>query len=404
MRKTAQKNILFFQNSILPANGGVPRVSDIIATQLTSRGYKCYFVYYDKDNAAYADDIKLKVNFKGNYQHFEAAVLQFIKKNDIDVFVCQNTYFTSFIRLFKQIRLLYPAQLFLCFLHASPDYWQLTYKTRYDWFSPKFLTNTLKKTVKKIIYPFYNPYIATTAALYQICDRFILLSDSFKQPFIKLYGTPGVNSKLLTIPNPLTFDSYITPDELAGKQKVVLIISRLDESQKKISVALKIWKQLSPEHHHNWKLFIVGSGPDEGLYKKYVIDHQLSNVRFFGQQTDVIGYYKQASVFMMTSVWEGLPMSLLEAQQNGVVPIAFNNFSAIYDAVTDGENGYIIPGNNINDFTDKLSGLMEHTDLRRRMALTSVESSKRYHVTCIADQWEAVLNANGQKNPIQNLT
>jgi glycosyltransferase involved in cell wall biosynthesis len=394
MDSVANKNILFFQNSILPANGGVPRVSDIIATELNKRGNNCYFIYYDKDNDAYADDIKLKVNFKDNYQRFEDQILHFIEAKNIDVFVCQNTYFKSYISLFKQIRLLYPAKKFLCFLHASPDYWQLTYQTKFEWSAPGFLVNTIKKWTKKIVFSFYNPYIRSTKALYDLCDRFILLSDSFKEPFKKLYDTSKIDSKLCTIPNPLTFADYITSEELSAKERVVLIISRLDESQKKISAALKIWKHLSTKDRYNWKLFIVGSGPDEVLYKNYVDKHKLANVRFFGQHATVLHYYKQASILMMTSVWEGLPMALLEAQQNGVVPIAFDNFSALYDVVDDGENGYIVTDNNENEFIRKLSTLMNNDTLRHEMALRSVENSRRYHVTNVVNQWEELLDVN----------
>jgi glycosyltransferase involved in cell wall biosynthesis len=397
MNSIAHKKILFFQNSILPANGGVPRVSDIIATELTKRGHDCYFVYYDRDNELYTSDSKLKVNLKGNYQDFEREVLQFIEDRDIDVFICQNTYFSSFIRLFKQIRLRYPANPFLCFLHASPDYWKLTYQTKYEPSSPGYLFNSLKSWVKKVVFSIRNPYIKTTTELYHLCDRFVLLSESFKESFISIYSISDTENKLVSIPNPLTFADYITAAELAAKEKVVLIISRLDESQKKISVALKIWKLLSPDHQ-DWKLFIVGGGPDEQLYRNYVKDHQLKNVKFFGQQIDVIDFHKKASILMMTSVWEGLPMALLEAQQNGVVPIAFDNFSAIYDVITHGENGYIIKNNNEDDFAHSLSVLMQDSVIRRNMALKSVENSKRYHVSHIADLWEDLFSLD-----IQNL-
>jgi glycosyltransferase involved in cell wall biosynthesis len=395
MDNIAPKNILFFQNSILPANGGVPRVSDIIATELIIRGHECFFVYYDKDNELYTSDIKLKVNFKGNYQHFEQEVVQFIEESDIDVFVCQNTYFQPFIKLFKKIRQLYPSKLFLCFLHASPDYWQLTYQTKFERTSPGFFINTLKSWIKKVVFSVSNPYIKTTIALYNICDRFVLLSESFKKAFVEIYGISDNAQKLVSIPNPLTFADYITADALAAKEKVVLVISRLDESQKKISVALKIWKRLSRDNA-DWSLFIVGSGPDEQFYRKYVSDHRLENVKFFGQQIDVIDFHKKASILMMTSVWEGLPMALLEAQQNGVVPIAFDNFSALYDVITHGENGFIIKDNNENDFADSLAILMGNHLLRQNMALKSVENSKRYHVSHIADLWEDLFKLDKQ--------
>jgi glycosyltransferase involved in cell wall biosynthesis len=82
------------------------------------------------------------------------------------------------------------------------------------------------------------------------------------------------------------------------------------------------------------------------------------------------------------------------------VPIAFDNFSAIYDVVTDGENGYVIKDNNLQDFANKLSGLMGDDDLRRQMAFASVENSRRYHVSNIVDQWENMLTAKTNINTV----
>ncbi|MBD1394645.1 glycosyltransferase [Mucilaginibacter glaciei] len=393
MSISGNKNILFFQNSILPANGGVPRVSDIISKELIRRGYKCYFVFYDKDNNLYASDCKLKVDFKGNYQKLEMDIMRFAKEKQIDVFLCQNTYYNPFIKVFKQLRKVYPFKPFLCFLHASPDYWQFSFKEKIDFSSGSFLKNAIKKIAKKIVFIFRNPYLKTTTALYDLCDKFILLSDSFHESFLEIYQKEKKDNKLLTIPNPLTFDKYLLMEEISAKQKIVLIISRLEESQKKILSALRVWKLLPKSTRNSWKLMIVGSGPDEAAYKNYAKEHNLHDVCFTGQQVDVIKYYQQSSIFLMTSIWEGLPMSLLEAQQNGVVPVVFDNFSSVYDVVSDGDSGYIIKQNNVMEFRDKLCELMENEGLRRQMALNSIKSSKGYHVSNIVDQWERLLSS-----------
>jgi glycosyltransferase involved in cell wall biosynthesis len=393
MKALGNKNILFFQNSVLPANGGVARVSDIITKELIKRGYNCYFVFYDKDNALYSDEFKLKVDLKDNYETCEAAILKFVKENSIKIIVCQNTY-APYIRVFKQIKRMFPPVQLFCFLHASPDYWQFSSKERITLSSKRFVLNTVKKIAKKVVFSFYNPYIKTTSALYNLSDRFVLLSESFTDSFLKIYGFEEANNKLFTIPNPLTFNNFSSNNEIDTKKKTVIIVSRLEESQKRIFVALQIWKLLPKETRNTWKLKIIGTGPDELAYKNYAEEHALHNVDFEGQQTDVIRYYREASIFMMTSIWEGLPMSLLEAQQNGVVPIAFDNFSSLYDVVIDGKSGYIIKQNDIMDFTHKLCNLMEDQNLRRQMAYNAVESSKSYHVSNIVDKWEQLFITN----------
>ncbi|MEO6316829.1 MAG: glycosyltransferase [Chitinophagaceae bacterium] len=391
MTNPKKGNILFFQNSILPADGGVPRVTDIISKELGSRGYTSSFVFYDKDNSAYPANSKLQVTLQQPYHELEEQVLAFVAKGNFSFFICQNAYAGVFRKLYKKLRLLYPAVPFYCFLHASPDYWQLTYRARV---APgyKFFSSSIKRILKKIIYPFYNPYIRETSALYAICDKFVLLSDSFKPSFSRLYGTDKLNSKLVAIPNPLTFEPGVLTDRPQQKDKIVLMVSRLSEGQKRISAALKIWQQLQTPQFSDWQLSIVGSGPDETFYKDFTIQQGIKNVVFQGQHGNVLPFYKQAAVFIMTSVWEGLPMSLLEAQQNGVVPVAFDNFSALYDVVTDGENGFIIRDNNSSQFVHKLGMLMQDEELRKRMAAKAIETSQRYKVKKIADEWEKLFH------------
>ena len=96
---------------------------------------------------------------------------------------------------------------------------------------------------------------------------------------------------------------------------------------------------------------------------------------------------------MMTSIWEGFPLSLLEALQNGVVPVVFDNFSAIHDMISNEENGYIIANNDVERFVEKLSLLMHDKKNRQSMALNAVTLSKRYHVSVVADRWEALFAA-----------
>ncbi|GAB4031187.1 glycosyltransferase [Spirosoma jeollabukense] len=385
------KNILFFQNSILPSNGGVPRVSDVITKELKRRGYNCFFIYNNKDNESYPSHIKLKIDINQPYSQIEKLIFSFIEEKNINVFICQNLYSQTFIKVYKSIRNKYSMYPFICFLHASPDYWQSSFKIDNTLSKYKYLKNKLKNTAKSIIYPFYNPYIVTTVSLYEIADKFVLLSESFKIPFAKIYSINN-DDKLISLPNPLTFDTFPTLYDVINKEKIVLIVSRLVEDQKKISLALKLWNQLINDDNRDWKLCIVGSGPDEGEYKKYVNDNKLVNVTFIGETAHVDAYYQKASIFVMTSIWEGLPMALLEAQQNGVVPISFDNFSAIHDIISDGINGYIIHNNNLDQLSSKLNLLMNDDHLRNRLAINAIESSKRFHVSKIADNWELLIN------------
>lgn len=384
-----RKNILFFQRSVSLLDGGVPRVTDVISKELISRGYNCYFVYYQNDNDKYPADIKLRLDLDASFVTIKKAIIHFIILNKIDVVVCQNADSFRFIRIYRVLRLKFPKILFLRFLHASPDYWKMSSVLVNKPILRQFYS--LKSVVRNLIYSAYHPYISKTRSLYNIFDTFILLSDTFRDKFVALYLHRTSSTKLATIPNPLTFDSVDCSSPSFKSDRVVLIVSRLEENQKRISIALSVWEQITPTIRSGWRLVIVGSGPSERYYREIASNSELLDVEFVGHQWDVLSYYQAASIFLMTSSWEGFPMSLLEAQQNGAVPVVFDTFSAVTDILTNGVDGYIIQDMDKNGFLLAVTRLMQDHTLRSRMSKQAILNSHRFHVGRIGDMWERLL-------------
>ena len=94
---------------------------------------------------------------------------------------------------------------------------------------------------------------------------------------------------------------------------------------------------------------------------------------------------------MMTSSSEGWGLTLTEAQQYGVVPIAFDSYASLHDIIQDGENGFIIPNNNISEYIEKLKLLIINQDIRKEMASKCIESSKRFSQKNIIQEWIKLL-------------
>lgn len=90
---------------------------------------------------------------------------------------------------------------------------------------------------------------------------------------------------------------------------------------------------------------------------------------------------------MMTSAYEGFPMSILETMQCGCVPIAFDTFSAIRDLIEDGKSGYIVENDHFDDFAEKMYFLMQNEDVRAQMAENGMQLVQRYSVDNIMKQW-----------------
>ena len=67
---------------------------------------------------------------------------------------------------------------------------------------------------------------------------------------------------------------------------------------------------------------------------------------------------------MMTSAYEGWPMTLMEAMQNGCVPIVFDSFKAVYDIVDSDINGVIVSNGDMDTYHRELVRLMSDDNYR----------------------------------------
>jgi glycosyltransferase involved in cell wall biosynthesis len=94
----------------------------------------------------------------------------------------------------------------------------------------------------------------------------------------------------------------------------------------------------------------------------------------------------------MTSVNEGWGMTLLEAQQNGCVPVVMDSYSSLHEIITNNINGLIANNNDITDFISKLNLLTKNDDLRMSLARAGLESCKRFTADRIIQDWEALFS------------
>ena len=94
----------------------------------------------------------------------------------------------------------------------------------------------------------------------------------------------------------------------------------------------------------------------------------------------------KSKCFLMTSACEGFPMTLLEAQQCGCVPILYDSFASAKDVVTDGENGILIENRDKEAYVTALKKLMKDDALRNRMSEACIKLTERFSVENIAAQ------------------
>lgn len=171
-----------------------------------------------------------------------------------------------------------------------------------------------------------------------------------------------------------------TKIEYSKKKNQVLIVSRFSESEKRILFALKAWKKIQQHIINNkWELIIVGFGKDESLYRDYVKLNKLQNVIFTGKQ-EPFKYYKESSIFLMTSAFEGFGLTLTESQQMGVVPIVMDSFPSLHDIVINGYNGIIVANNDVTSMAEALKDLIINENKRINLSINGFNYIKNFQL------------------------
>ena len=136
---------------------------------------------------------------------------------------------------------------------------------------------------------------------------------------------------------------------------------------------------------------MVGDGEQRNEIEAYIYNNHLERVQIEGFKKEVIPYYQKASFFLMTSLFEGFPLTLPEAMGSGVVPIAFNSFAAIPDIITPDIDGILIPPFNEELFAKRLISLIQNQDERERLAKNTLKKAQDFSQLAIWSKWNKLL-------------
>lgn len=364
--------------------GGIERVTELLAKFFHGQGFQVYCLHFEESefdgslgNVIHA--CHLRDLYDKNW------IKDFLTKNNINVVINQSHFFYSpfLASILHEIGV----KLITC-CHSSTSMKTLCKADAIK------QSKGLKRFLLAFAYPLFKIFSERKLKRkhlrsFRCSDKTVLLSKSIKEEYAHELGIDYGDSRLEYIYNPLSFDSTISDEELVNKENIVLVVARLYEPQKRMSLIFNIWKQVQRE---DWKLVIVGDGEDRDMYEKMVKELNLKNVSFEGVQQPQ-PYYRKAKIFAMTSSWEGLPMTIIESFQMGVVPVVMDSFPAAKDMIVDGENGCLVANCNISAFAKKLEILMTDKEKNLLLASNACASSNIYKISEIGAQWMNLFKA-----------
>lgn len=198
-------------------------------------------------------------------------------------------------------------------------------------------------------------------------------------------------SNVSVMPNPLTF---IPVDKVPPKQKMILASGRLDAWKVKgFDILIKAFALLS-KNNSEWCLQIAGTGKPSSLqYLKDLaskVGIPKGKIEFLGFQRDIQSLYQRASVFVLSSRYEGFGMVLIEAMSQGCACIACDYKGRQSEIILNESQGITCPVEDVEALSQAMQRMIMDNDYRELCQQNAIERSKFYSLENTMNRWDDI--------------
>ena len=200
-----------------------------------------------------------------------------------------------------------------------------------------------------------------------------------------------INTK--TIYNPVVFPENVAqkPTDVPGNY--ILFFGRLEEEIKNFSLLLKAFS-VSKIYETGNKLLIIGDGSNKDFILDKVRELQLENqVQILPFQKNITPYIQHAKCTILTSRFEGFPMSIIESLAAGIPVISVDCETGPKEIIQNNHNGLLLPNHDENALANAIKSMIEDEKLYQICKNNAQKSVEHLSLTTIAQQWKQLLEA-----------
>jgi glycosyltransferase involved in cell wall biosynthesis len=229
---------------------------------------------------------------------------------------------------------------------------------------------------KKVWIRFKWKLMATLANRF---SKFIVLTNGNKKEWPDL-------KNLAVIPNPTSF--YPISSSYLVNKKVIAIGKQ--GYQKSYDRLLEAW-HLVYQQHSDWELEIYGKIETEEKLEEQALKLGIcEKISFYPPTQEIESKYLEASIYVMSSRFEGFGMVLIEAMACGVPCISFDCPHGPADIITDGVDGILVENGDVAGLANALIRLIENEELRKKMGTAAKGNVMRFLPETILPQWDTL--------------
>lgn len=197
----------------------------------------------------------------------------------------------------------------------------------------------------------------------------------------KVYYVPGVGIDTKDYKNDESYNRKLIRDSLGFKETDIVCISAGDLiPRKNYETAIKSISRCNDSRIH---YIICGQGPELEKLKKITSSLNLEKqVHFWGYRTDLKKLYHASDIFLITTLQEGIPRSMMEAMASGLPCIA-SEIRGNIDLLENERGGYLVPVTDIKGIAEKIEILASNENLRLDMGNANLDRIQSFNINTI---------------------
>tara|TARA_E500000331_G_scaffold231802_1_gene221987 strand:- start:341 stop:1420 length:1080 start_codon:yes stop_codon:yes gene_type:complete len=198
------------------------------------------------------------------------------------------------------------------------------------------------------------------------------------------------NKKVIKILNPAYIEAVLKKSEekindkwISDSDVPILVYAGRLEAQKDIGTLLKTFEIINKTHKS--KLLIIGSGSEKEKLNRFAL-YKKNRVKQIEFDENPYKYLKHCNVFLLTSIYEGMPNVLIEAQILGMPIVATDSPGGTSEVLQYGKVGLLAKIKDAEDISQKVNILLTDKEVVSNLSLNFEKSLERFNPKRISDQ------------------
>lgn len=191
----------------------------------------------------------------------------------------------------------------------------------------------------------------------------------------------------INIYNPLTLEPQ---GQATMDNKKFIGVGRFSHKHKGFDILLKAFAKYCEKHDDEWVLEIVGEGPEQQMYEDIIKDNNISHrVKISPFTNNIQKHYANASVYILSSRWEGFGLVLIEAMSHGL-PIISSSLPVTQELLAHTDTSLFFESEDVDDLATKMEQIAYGNNWKK-MNEKALDYYKQFNVDHIISKWEQVV-------------